>query len=125
MSVFSQKLENIRLQRGWTQRRLAQELGITQGTLSRLLSGDRGPSAETLRRAITILEIPLEDLTVGPAVHEDPAPYTVRPDPSIYMDRLRARWHKQTRPHKEMELAIEILFGDDAPKILAWLNKKD
>ena len=53
------------VRKGWTQRRLAEEIGITEVTLSRYMSGTRQPTVYSLLRMSRVLGCTMEDLTVG------------------------------------------------------------
>lgn len=44
--------------KGWTQRRLARELGVSRGTVSRWLSGARTPSLRMAVRVHELLGVP-------------------------------------------------------------------
>ena len=49
-----------RMEQKITQQELAERMQVPQGNISRLESGSRTPTLETLRRAATVLGVPLE-----------------------------------------------------------------
>ena len=53
------------VRKGWSQRRLAEEIGITEVTLSRYMSGTRQPTVYSLLRISRAFGCTMEDLTVG------------------------------------------------------------
>jgi transcriptional regulator with XRE-family HTH domain len=52
----------VRKDRGWTQERLSEAIGIEPVTLSRLETGDRALSLSTLASIANVLQIPIADL---------------------------------------------------------------
>lgn len=57
------KVRQLRLQRHWTQARLARALGVTQGQLSKLERGERTFTAEHLVALLKQFNLTLDDLT--------------------------------------------------------------
>jgi len=57
---FGKRLRALRAGRGWTQRRLAGEAGLTQPLLSALESGRKGPGWETVCALAAALEVSTE-----------------------------------------------------------------
>lgn len=51
-------LISFRVEHGWTQTRLAVELGMRQPQIARLETGERNPTWETLHRIFTTLKLP-------------------------------------------------------------------
>lgn len=47
---------------GWTQERLAEELGVTQAAVAHWENGRRNPSVETLKKVAAALGVPLMKL---------------------------------------------------------------
>ena len=70
VSKFGENVKRLREARGWTQERLAEQLGIRQSAVSNLESGERGlPKTPTLFRLANTLECSVEALIEG--VDED------------------------------------------------------
>jgi hypothetical protein len=65
------------------------------------------------------------DLTETPVrgVHEEVVRYGAEQQASIYMKRLKRRWHHKGAPRNEMQSALRILFGDDTDAIVDWLEE--
>ena len=59
---FPQKLKEIRIKRGYTQRQLAKSIGVTPATISRYENGTRKPNAIVIRNLAIILEISSDEL---------------------------------------------------------------
>lgn len=72
MSDWSEKVSDAMKRRGMTSLQLAKELGVTQTTVGRWLSGRRFPGAGTLRHIGNILGITLiEAASAGTSVAEE------------------------------------------------------
>jgi hypothetical protein len=59
----------------------------------------------------------------GGMVRESAVAYTIDETFEQWGQRLRRRWKKKSAAHDEMELAVRILFPDEADKVLRWLNQ--
>ena len=63
---INKKMEKLRFQRGWSMYELAQEMGITQSTLTSIMRRGNPPKIETLQRiceafGITLAQFFVED----------------------------------------------------------------
>ena len=63
---INKKINNLRVQRGWSMYELAQEMGITQSTLTSIMKRGNAPKIETLQRicdacGITLAQFFMED----------------------------------------------------------------
>ena len=63
---INKKIEKLRFQRGWSMYELAQEMGITQSTLTSIMRRGNPPKIETLQRiceafGITLAQFFVED----------------------------------------------------------------
>jgi transcriptional regulator with XRE-family HTH domain len=63
---INKKINNLRFQRGWSMYELAQEMGITQSTLTSIMKRGNAPKIETLQRicdafGITLAQFFMED----------------------------------------------------------------
>jgi hypothetical protein len=63
---------------------------------------------DVLQRAASVFGVPLGDLIESPpsptGVHEEVARYGSQQQASIYMQRLKRRWHHKGAPQAEMRL---------------------
>lgn len=59
---FSEKVNALCESKGWTQTELAKQLGITQPTLSAIMSGQHKPQPNTLRRLAGVFGVSVEEL---------------------------------------------------------------
>lgn len=60
--ALGQRAAEVRKARGWTQERLAEDLGVAAVTVSRWETGHRGMSVTTLARMADVLGVSLSDL---------------------------------------------------------------
>lgn len=63
---INKKIENLRFQRGWSMYELAQEMGVTQSTLTSIMRRGNPPKIDTLERiceafGITLSQFFMED----------------------------------------------------------------
>ena len=63
---INKKINNLRFQRGWSMYELAQEMGITQSTLTSIMKRGNAPKIDTLQRicdavGITLAQFFMED----------------------------------------------------------------
>lgn len=63
---INKKINDLRFQRGWSMYELAQEMGITQSTLTSIMKRGNAPKIETLQRicdafGITLAQFFMED----------------------------------------------------------------
>ena len=126
MDTFSSQLRKLLTAKHWNQSRAASELGVTQSQISDYLSGKSEPYLSTAVAVAKRLGITLDELSgVGPSipvVREEIAVYGADESFSEWVERLKRRWRRKGASHAEMELAIRILFPDDADKVIEWLN---
>jgi DNA-binding XRE family transcriptional regulator len=64
LTPFAERLRALRLSRGWSQERLAEECGLCQGTICHLEAARKGPKWETLDKLTRVLGVSREDLGV-------------------------------------------------------------
>lgn len=55
--TFGDKLRKARLQKGWTQEQLAQQIGIAKSTLTGYEKGNREPDVFKIKRILEILDV--------------------------------------------------------------------
>ena len=64
VTPFAETLRALRLSRGWSQVRLAEECGLCQQCISKLERADQGPKWETLDKLAEGLDVSREELGV-------------------------------------------------------------
>jgi len=128
MNTFSNQLRKLLTAKQWNQVRAASELGVTQSQISDYLSGKSEPYLGTAVAVAKKLGVSLDELSgISPSrsvVREGIAAYG-RDEPfTEWVERLKRQWRRKGASRAEMELAIRILFPDDADKVIAWLNSQ-
>lgn len=71
MAYFSQKLKSLRLAHNYTQKEVAECIGISQGNYSGLESGKYDPSLNTLQKLSMFYEEPIDSLVQPFRIVED------------------------------------------------------
>ncbi len=126
MDSFSSQLRKLLSSKQWNQTRAASELGVTQSQISDYLSGKSEPYLSTAVAVAKRLGISLDELSgVGPlsaVVREEIAVYGADESFSEWVERLKRRWRRRGVSHAEMELAIRVLFPEEADRVIEWLN---
>jgi transcriptional regulator with XRE-family HTH domain len=126
MDSFSDQLRKLMSARRWNQVRAASELGLTQSQISDYLSGKSEPYLSTAIAVAKKLGVSLDELCgIGTArfvVAEEGVLYHTEPYHQ-WVEMLKRRWRRKAATRTEMELAIRILFPDDAGKMIEWLNR--
>ena len=126
MDSFSNQLRKLMSARRWNQAKAASELGLTQSQISDYLSGKSEPYLSTAIAVAKKLGVSLDELSgIGPArfvVKEEGALYQTEPYQQ-WVEMLKRRWRRKSTARTEMELAIRILFPEDADKMIDWLNR--
>lgn len=127
MDSFSNQFRKLLASRRWNQAKAASELGLTQSQISDYLSGKSEPYLSTAMAVAKKLGVSLDELSgIGPSkfvVQEDSTVYLAEPPYYRWVERLKRRWQRKGTTRAEMELAIRILFPDDADKMIDWLNR--
>jgi hypothetical protein len=59
----------------------------------------------------------------GLVVREEDAVYRADESFSQWVGRLKRRWLRKGASQAEMELAIRVLFPEEAEKVIRWLNE--
>ena len=126
MDAFPSQLRKFLTARQWNQVRAATEIGITQSQISDYLNGVSEPCLSTAVAIAKRLGVSLDELAgvnVSKSVlREENALYAASESFVQWGERLKRRWKKKDPSHDEMELAIRILFPDEADKVVRWLN---
>jgi transcriptional regulator with XRE-family HTH domain len=127
MDAFSTQLRKLMASKHWNQVRAASELGLTQSQVSDYLNGKSEPYLSTAVAVAKKLGISLDELsgiaTSKFAVREEGAVYHAEPPYDQWVEKVKRRWRRKGAARAEMELAIRILFPDDAEKMIDWLNR--
>jgi len=126
MDAFPNQLRKLLSLKGWNQAKAAHELGLSQSQISDYLAGKSEPYLSTAVAVARKLRVSLDELsglTPGRLVAaEEGAAYHVEPY-QPWVETLKRRWRRKGTTRAEMELAIRILFPDDADKMIEWLNR--
>ncbi|MGD0060244.1 MAG: helix-turn-helix transcriptional regulator [Verrucomicrobiia bacterium] len=126
MDSFSSQLRKLLTAKQWNQVRAAGELGVTQSQISDYLSGKSEPYLSTAVAAAKRLGVSLDELSglrsSRSVVREGIAAYG-RDEPfNEWAERLKRQWRRKGASRAKMELAIRVLFPDDADRVIQWLN---
>lgn len=126
MDSFSSQLRKLLSSKQWNQVRAASELGVTQSQISDYLSGKSEPYLSTAIAVAKRLGVSLDELSgvspSGAVVREEIAFYGGDESFGDWVERLKRRWRRKGASHAEMELAIRVLFPDEADRVIEWLN---
>ena len=126
MDSFPNQLRKLLSSRGWNQAKAAREFGLSQSQISDYLGGKSEPYLSTAIAIAKRLRVSLDELsgTAPPrlVVEAEGAAYHVEPF-HPWVEMLKRRWRRKGAAHAEMELAIRILFPDDAEKVIDYLNR--
>jgi transcriptional regulator with XRE-family HTH domain len=122
----------------WTQTEAAQQLGISQGSVSDFTSGKRTPSTKGIESIAYRLGVPAEVFTskIIPLdqmrkllsgnrpsrIAESSAAYRTRETDVPGLRKLKRRWKRKSVNRDEMRVAIRVLFREKADDVIAWLN---
>jgi transcriptional regulator with XRE-family HTH domain len=127
MEAFSNQLRKLMASKRWNQVKAANELGLTQSQVSDYLSGKSEPYLSTAAAVAKRLGISLDELsgvvTAKIAIREEGAVYQTEPPYDQWIEKVRRRWQRKGSARAEMELAIRILFPEDADKMIDLLNR--
>jgi transcriptional regulator with XRE-family HTH domain len=127
MNSFANQLRKLLSAKQWNQVRAASELGVTQSQISDYLSGKSEPYLSTAVAVAKRLGISLDELSgispSRPVVREGIAIYGGGNESfGEWIERLKRRWRRKGASHADMELAIRVLFPEEADRVIAWLN---
>jgi transcriptional regulator with XRE-family HTH domain len=138
--VFTANFGTLLTAGGWTQMEAAEQLGISQGSVSDLLAGNRVPSTKGIESIAYRLGLPAEAFTskritldqMGKllsgtrtfTVAEPRVPYRAAKPYDPWLLSLRQRWKRSPESRDEIRVAVRVLFGKEARGVIAWLEGK-
>ena len=124
----------------WTQTEAAQQLGISQGSVSDFTSGKRVPSTKGIESIAYRLGVPAEVFTskIIPLdqmrkllsgnrpsrIAESSAAYRTRELDVPGLRKLKQRWKRKSANRDEMRVALRILFREKTDAVIEWLNAR-
>lgn len=124
----------------WTQIEAAEQLGISQGSVSDFTSGNRVPSTKGIESIAYRLGIPAEAFTSKPItldqmhkllsgnrslkISEPRAAYRAGRPYDSWLRSLRQRWKRHPESRDEIRIAVRVLFGNETAAVIRWLAGK-
>jgi transcriptional regulator with XRE-family HTH domain len=136
--VFMLNFRTLLAAASWTQTEAAQQLGISQGSVSDFASGKRTPSTKGIESiayrlgmpadAFTSKVIPLEQMRKllsgnrSSRVAESHATYRIAQPDVPWLRKLKHRWKRKSAKRDDIRVALRVLFREQADDAIAWLN---
>ncbi|MGA2604874.1 MAG: helix-turn-helix transcriptional regulator [Verrucomicrobiia bacterium] len=138
--IFTANFRTLLTAAEWTQVEAAEQLGISQGSVSDFCSGNRVASMKGIESIAYRLGMPAEAFTARTItldqmhkllsgtrmlkVSERRATYrTVKPyDP--WFRSLRERWKRSPQSRDQIRVAVRALFGNQTGNVIDWLDGK-
>jgi len=130
----------------WTQTEAAEELGISQGSVSDFASGKRVPSTKGIESIAYRLGVPAEVFTtkvIGleqmrkllsgnkpSRIAESGAAYRTQSNarggnPDLpWMRQLKKRWKRKSGSRDQIRVAVRVLFREKADEIIKWFDAR-
>lgn len=113
--VFSKRLKEIRERSGLSQTKLAEELGISRGTVSFYENGDRTPDIETLDKIVKYFNVSVEYL-LGYSNVQYKSNLTSGEDLGLSDTAINAlRWHNDMFSGKFLIPIVNFLLEQETP----------
>ena len=109
MSYLSQKLKSLRFHYNYTQKEVAESIGVSQGTYSSLESGKTNPSLDTLIKLAHFYNEYIETLVGTLRVVDD---YELTEQEKILMRKFR-----RLSPREQCEIEVLIDFKIDKARV--------
>jgi transcriptional regulator with XRE-family HTH domain len=138
--VFTANFRTLLTASQWTQMQAAEQLGISQGSVSDFTSGKRVPSTKGIESIAYRLGIPAEAFTskrisldqMGRLlsgsrplkISESRAAYRAGKPYDPWLHSLKLRWKRTPGSHDEIRTAVRVLFGGETRAVINWLDKK-
>jgi transcriptional regulator with XRE-family HTH domain len=124
----------------WTQVEAAEQLGISQGSVSDFRSGKRVPSIKGVESIAYRLGIPAEAFAAKPItldqmrkllsgnralrISEPRATYRAGKPYDPWLRSLKQRWKRNPKSRDDVRVAVRILFGKESRDVITWLEAK-
>lgn len=124
----------------WTQIEAAEQLGISQGSVSDFTSGKRVPSTKGIESIAYRLGIPAAAFTSKPItldqmrrllsgkralkISESRVAYRAGKPYDPWLRSLKQRWKRNPGSHDEIRIAVRVLFGGETRDVIDWLDTK-
>ena len=138
--VFTANFRMLLAAAQWTQVEAAEQLGISQGSVSDFTSGKRIPSTKGIESIAYRLGIPAEAFTAKPIsldqmhkllsgnrafkVSEPRAAYRAGKPYDSWLRTLQHRWKRNPESRDEIRVAVRVLFGNKTSAVIRWLAGK-
>ena len=138
--VFTANFRMLLSAASWTQTEAAQQLGISQGSVSDFTSGKRVPSTKgiesiayrlgTPAEVFTSKVIPLDQMRKllagnrSSRIAESSTLYRTSQPDLPWLRKLKQRWKRKSANRDEIRVAVRALFRDQADELIAWLDKR-
>ena len=138
--VFTANFRMLLTAASWTQTEAAQQLGISQGSVSDFASGKRVPSTKGIEsiayrlgvpaEAFTSKSIPLDSMRKllagnrSSRVAESSVSYRIKEPDMPWLRKLKQRWKRKSANRDELRVAVRVLFREQADEVFKWLDKK-
>lgn len=136
--VFTANFRMLLAAASWTQTEAAQELGVSQGSVSDFTSGKRVPSTKGIESIAYRLGVPAEVFTskVIPLdqmrkllsgnrpsrIAESSTVYRIGQPDVPWLRKLKQRWKRKSAKRDDIRVALRVLFREQADDAIAWLN---
>jgi transcriptional regulator with XRE-family HTH domain len=138
--VFTANFRMLLAAARWTQVEAAEQLGISQGSVSDFTSGKRVPSTKGIESIAYRLGIPAEAFTTKPIaldqmrkllsgnrvlkISETRGAYRPGKPYDPWVRSLQQRWKRNPESRDEIRIAVRVLFGNETPAVIRWLQGK-
>jgi transcriptional regulator with XRE-family HTH domain len=122
----------------WTQTEAAQQLGISQGSVSDFTSGKRVPSTKGIESIAYRLGVPAEVFTSKTIlldqmrkllsgnrpsrIAESNATYRISQPDVPWLRKLKQRWKRKSAKRDDIRVAVRVLFREQADEAIKWLD---
>jgi len=138
--VFTANFRMLLAAAPWTQVEAAEQLGISQGSVSDFTSGKRIPSTKGIESIAYRLGIAAEAFTAKPIsldqmhkllsgnrtlkISEPRAAYRAGKPYDSWLRTLQHRWKRNPESRDEIRVAVRVLFGNKTRAVMRWLAGK-
>jgi transcriptional regulator with XRE-family HTH domain len=136
--VFTANFRMLLSAADWTQMEAAQQLGISQGSVSDFTSGKRVPSTKGIESIAYRLGVPAEVFTTKTIpldqmrkllsgkhptrIAESKGAYRTHAPSLPGLRKLKQRWKRKPADRDEIKVAARALFRGQAATLISWLE---